>query len=106
MNFYEHRRDQRLYNKGHQVAYTAGYVCFIRSDGDNQVDGNWEQKYLDADQIDYSAANKLVAENILLDSNNLEHRSRSVRYILSNILSTYFPQALNKQKVRHQECRY
>ena len=96
MNFYEHRRDQRLHNKGHQVAYTAGYVCFMHSNGDNQVDGNWEQRYLDADQIDYSAANKLVAEDFLLDSNDLEYCSYSVRYLLSNILSTYFPQALNK----------
>ncbi len=68
----------------------------MRSDGDNQVDGNWKQRYLDADQIDYSAANKLVAEDFLLDSNDLKHYSRSVRYILSNILSIYFPQVLNK----------
>ncbi len=91
MNFYEHRKDQRLHNKGNQVAYTAGYIWFMRSDGDNQVDGNWEQRYLDADQINYSTANKLVAEDFLLDSNDLEHCSRSVRYILSNILSIYFP---------------
>ncbi len=101
MNFYEYRRDQRLYNKGHQVAYTAGYVCFIHSDGNNQLDGNWERKYLDVDQIDYSAANKLIAEDFLLDSNDLEHHSHSVHYILSNILNTYFSQTLNKQKVRH-----
>ncbi len=101
MNFYEYRRDQRLHNKGYEVAYTTGYDCFIHFEGDNQVDSNWEQRYLDADQINYSAANKLVAEDFLLDSNDLEHCSRSVRYILSNILSTYFLQVLNKQKVRH-----
>ncbi len=90
MNFYEHWKDQRLYNKGHQVTYTIGYVCFMRSNRDNQVDGNWEQRYLDVDQIDYSAANKLFVEDFLLDSNDLEYCSRSVRYILSNILSIYF----------------
>ncbi len=106
MNFYKYRRDQGLHNKGQQVAYPTGYVCFMCSDGDNQVDGNWEQRYLDADAIEYSAVNKLVAKDFLLDSNDLEHCSRSVRYILSNILSTYFPQALNKQKVRHRDSRY
>ncbi len=35
INFYEHKRDQRLHNKVHQVAYTAGYVCFMRSNSDN-----------------------------------------------------------------------
>ncbi len=35
MNFYKHKKDQRLHNKGHQVAYTAGCVCFMCSDGDN-----------------------------------------------------------------------
>lgn len=40
INFYKHRRDQRLHNKGHQVAYTTGYVYFMYSEGDNEVDGN------------------------------------------------------------------
>ncbi len=95
-----------MHNKGHQIAYIVGYVCFMHFDGDNQVDGNWKQKYLDADQIDYSTANKLVAEDFLLDSNDLEHCSCSVRYIMSNILSIYFSQVLNKQKVRHQDGCY
>ncbi len=40
INFYKYKRDQHLYNKGHQVAYTTGYICFMHSDSDNQVDGN------------------------------------------------------------------
>ncbi len=78
----------------------------MHSNGDNQVDGNWEQRYLHADQIDYSTANKLVVEDLLLNNNDLKHCNRSMRYILSNILSTYFPQALNKQKVRYQDSYY
>ncbi len=96
INFYEHRRDQRLYNIGHQFVYIAGHICFMHSNGDNHVDGNWEQRYLNADYIDYSVVNKLVVEDFLLDSNDLEHCSRSVRYILSNILNTYFQQTWNK----------
>lgn len=106
MNFYKYRRDQRLYNQDHQIAYTTGYVCFMHSEGNNQVDGNWQQRYLDINQIDYNAANKLFVENFLLDSNNLEYYSRLVHYILSNILNNYFPQALNKLKVKYQDGYY
>ena len=35
MNFYKYRRDQRLHNKGYQVAYITEYVFFMQSDGDN-----------------------------------------------------------------------
>lgn len=48
MNFYKYRKDQCLYNKGYQVAYNIGYICFMRSKDDNQVDGNWKPRYLDA----------------------------------------------------------
>ncbi len=73
----------------------------MRFNSDNQVNGNWKQRYLDTDQIDYSAANKLVVKDFLLDSNDLKYNSHLVHYILLNILSVYFAQALNKQKVRH-----
>lgn len=48
MNFYAHARDQRLANKGHQLAYASGYVCFMRSD----IEGDWEQRYLEANSVD------------------------------------------------------
>lgn len=60
MNICEHRRDQRLHSKGRQVAYTAGYICFMRSKHDDTLEANWEQTYLDADRIDYSPANDPV----------------------------------------------
>lgn len=40
MNFYKHKKDQHLHNKGHQVAYTIRYVCFIYSNNNNQIEGN------------------------------------------------------------------
>lgn len=92
-----------MYNKGHQVAYTAGYVCFMYSEGNNKIDDNWQQRYLDINQTDYSAANKLVAEDFLLNNNNLEHCNHSMRYILLNILSNYFLQVLNKQKIKYRD---
>lgn len=49
MNFYYKHRDQHVHNKPHQVAYTAGYICFMRSESDNTVDANWEHTYLNAD---------------------------------------------------------
>ena len=29
MNFYKYRKDQRFYNKGHQVAYKMGLFCAL-----------------------------------------------------------------------------
>lgn len=68
----------------------------MRFNYNNQMDDNWEQKYLDVNQIKYNAANKLVAKDFLLDSNDFKHYSYSMHYILSDIFSTYFLQALNK----------
>lgn len=74
----------------------------MHSKGNHKIDGNWQQKYLDVNQVDYSAANKLVADDFLLRENNFKHYSRLVHYILSNILNNYFLQALDKQKIRYQ----
>ena len=100
MNFYEHRRDQRLANKGHQVPYTAGYVCFMRSEHDSVIDGNWVERYLSSNSIDHSAVNTLVVEDFLLNQEDLEHRSLSARYVLSKTLAIYFPKSLNQQKIQ------
>lgn len=74
-------KDQCLYNKDHQVTYTARYVCFIRSKGNYKINNNWQQKYLDGSQIDYNTANKLVADDFLLKENNFKYCSRLMRYI-------------------------
>lgn len=33
INFYKKVQDQRVHNKNHQVAYIAGYIYFIKSQG-------------------------------------------------------------------------
>lgn len=73
------------------------------SDCDNIEEGNWEERYLNAGQVDHSVVNKLIVENFLLSSDDLKYRARSARYIISNILHKYFPAALYKQKVQHQD---
>lgn len=36
MNFYKYTRDQHLYNKRHQLNYTAGYICLMDIGVDRQ----------------------------------------------------------------------
>lgn len=93
------RRDQHVHNKSHQVAYTAGYICFMRSESDDTVDASWEHTYLDADQVDHSAVDSLVVEDFLLRKEDLQHRTESVRHTLSGILAAYFPISLFQQKI-------
>lgn len=98
MNFYEHIRDQRLHNKGHQVNYTAGYLCFMPTDNSNP-ETSWEDRYLDANQVNYNAVNDLTMEDFVLGPEVIKHCARSVQYILSNIFARHFPRSLFKQKV-------
>lgn len=90
-NFYKHRRDERLHNGSVQVAYTAGYVYFMHSAHDEVENANWKQCYLNADQIDYSAANQLTFKDFMLCDEDLEHQARSARYMMSKTLNEYFP---------------
>lgn len=101
INVNKHRQNRHLYNNSYQVAYIVKYICFISSESNHRIDGNWQQRYLDANQIDYSAAKKLITNNFLLEKKNLEHYSHPVRYILSNIFSNDFLQALDKEKIRY-----
>lgn len=41
-------------------------MSFIYSKDNHEIDSNWQEKYLDANQIDYSATNKLVIDYFLL----------------------------------------
>lgn len=105
MNFYRHRRDERLHNRSVQVAYTAGYVHFMHSEHDENEDANWKQCFLDADQIDYSAANQLTFKDVMLCDEDLEHQARSARYMMSKTLIEYFPASCNRQKTRLSDGR-
>ena len=100
MNFYEHRRDQHLANKGYQVAYITRYMCVMRINHDD-INSSWAKKYLDSASIDHNAVNKLVVKDFLLDIKELKHWAFSVQYMLSNILATHFPKLLKHQTIWH-----
>ena len=87
MNFYEKVQDQRVHNKAHQVAYTAGYICFMKGKG-----------CLNANTINYQAIRDLKSANFLLDSAGNSHRQASTRYMLSQVLSRYYKKQLCVQK--------
>lgn len=61
----------------------------MRSEHESVIEGNWAQRYLDRNGVDHIAVNKLVVEDFLFSSKDLEHRTRSVRYMLSNTLASY-----------------
>lgn len=87
MNFYEKVQDQRLHNKAHQVAYTAGYVFFMKGAG-----------YLNANSINHAAIRDLKSADFLLDLAGNNHRQASSRYMLSQVLSRYYKKQLSAQK--------
>ncbi len=62
MNFYEKVQDQRVHKKNHQVAYTAEYVCFIKS-----------ETPLLCHTIDYKAVNKLKPSDFLFALAEFQH---------------------------------
>lgn len=54
INFYKKFQDQRVHNKSHQVAYTAGYLDFKKG-----------QRSFSCHTINYKAFNKLKPKNFL-----------------------------------------
>lgn len=109
MNFYEHTRYQRLHNKGHQLNYTAGYICLMDTgvdrqslDGDAEseaVSNNWKLRYLDSNQVDLFAVLRLKQEDFELGDVEFRHRTDSSKHIISLILGQYFAKELKAQKV-------
>lgn len=78
VNFYEKVQDQRVHNKAHQVAYTTGYICFMKG-----------EEYLNANTITHNTIRDLKSVDFLLDLAGNSHRQTSTRYILSQVLSRY-----------------
>ncbi len=72
INFYKKVQDQRVHNKNHQVAYTAGYIYFIKGEAS-----------LLCHTVDYEAVNKLTLSNFLLAAAKFQHQTEATRYILS-----------------------
>lgn len=90
MNFYKYKKDQCLHNQSYIIVYTLRYICFVRFESDNKIDCNWQQKQLNKNYINYCAADKLIAKNLLVDSNDFKHSNYLIRYILLNIFNIYF----------------
>ncbi len=86
MNFYEKVQDQRVYNKNHQVIYTARYICFIKG----------KTSFL-RHIVDYKAVNKLTPSDFLLAPAEFQHQIEATRYILSQVLSRYFGKEICKE---------
>lgn len=89
MNFYEHARDQRVFNKFDHVDYTAGYLCFMTTPGsgtetETETD-SWQESYLCADHIDCRLVNKLKDEELCSKKRRLPPSvSRSTIHCIRN----------------------
>lgn len=65
---------------------------------DSSTDNRYKY-YLSSDQVDRKAVNLLTNEDLALDNLAIFHRSAAVRYTISEVLSHYFSQAMQKDKV-------
>ena len=95
LNFYKNVRDQRSYNRAHQVNYTAGYVLFMGKDS-----------HLPAGSINYTLA--LEADNsLLLPNEDLEaYNIRAASYNLGKTLHRYCRNAMDSQRDDKKRLRY
>lgn len=73
----------------------------MHSDHENEG-ATFEECFLGADRVDYDAVNQLAAEDFAMSSNDWKHHAR---YLISKILSGYFPTSTRKQKIRHSDGR-
>lgn len=100
INFYEKAHDQRLHIREALLSYTAGYMYFMnipRSLANS--DNNWFKCYLNDNQIDKKALNDVKSDNFKLDSIVLNHQFTAIYHIVSEMLSKYFGQAIQKEKI-------
>ena len=66
---YTNNTTKRMVKNLHYMGFLVIYetVCFICFKGNHEIDGNGQHRYLDANQIDYSAANKFVVDDFYLE---------------------------------------
>ena len=88
INFYKKVQDQRIYNKYYQIAYTTGYICFMKDKASFFC-------YI----IDYKAVNKLIPSDFLLTLAEFQHQTKATHYILSQVLSQYFEKEIYKEHI-------
>ena len=107
MNFYEHVRDARMSNRGAQINYSAGYICFIKPT-DGVSNPRWQNQYLSASLVDHTEVKYLRADDFILSSSDLRHQGAAVQHTISQVLGRYFATAMRKQKIevngKHVRC--
>lgn len=98
MNFYKSVRDQRLHYRSAMVNYTAGYICFTKTPGEDDRDITWAEQYIDSNQIDQRLVNEPTNEEFDLGEADLSHRLVVNRHTISEVLGQYFSTSMRKQK--------
>lgn len=81
-------------------------MCFVNIPGslDSGTD-NWYECYLSSDQVDRIAVNLIINEVLVLDTAAISHCSAAIRYTISEVLSQYFSQAMQKDKVMYKNSK-
>lgn len=72
------------------------------SGGSNNNTNNWYKHYLSFNQVNRKVVNLLTNENLVLDNITISHYSAAIRYTISEVLSHYFSQAMQKDKVMYK----
>ena len=106
MNFYRNVRDQRQHNRGHQVNYTAGYVCLMnyRKEECSANEAECKCGPLPANSINYAAAKELSYTDIDLDTPDMRYYvTAAFRTAMGEVLMRYFEEPMGKQRMTKQD---
>lgn len=97
MNIYEGSHDQRIHNCSTVMSYMAKYVCFMKTPGStNDSNDTWVERYMDANQINWTLMNKFGYDNFELSKKNRSHPLAAVCYNFSKVLNQFFLTAIQK----------
>ena len=88
MNFYKRVCNQWLHNYTRMLSSMAKYIYFMK------VFDRLPMPQLTSNNIEYSAINKLLVENILLSLSGEQYQLEAIRYILSITFEKYFGKTL------------
>lgn len=66
INFYEHIRDQQLYNWSAIINYTAGYMYFMKTLEEGREDNTWLERYINLTQINRRLVNDIINKDFNL----------------------------------------